>query len=140
MGNVHTWYGPPPNYMVSVECFRSIPRLVSRFLPIIILYQPSVELSTCHFHVMIFFALRSGKDNSTFTIKLVVKSPACVFHSTDIHTSMYYRRVVVVLTFFILRNTEFVQHHAFIYNFRCKLKNCGGLLPVRRFKLPLQIC
>ena len=70
MGAIHPWYGSSPHYMVFIESFWYIPRLLCRSLSIIISYRPEVDLSTWNFHITIFIALRLGKYNYTFTIKL----------------------------------------------------------------------
>ena len=52
--------------------FRSSPSAVSGSLPRIISYLPLVDLSIWHFHVTIFFALKSGKKKYTFSFFEVV--------------------------------------------------------------------
>ena len=53
---------------------------MSRSLPRIISYLPVVDLSTWHFHVMIFVALNYGKKIYMFTFFEVVNFPAWVPH------------------------------------------------------------
>ena len=84
MGAMNPWYGTSSYSIVLQDNLRFISKVVSRSLPIIILYQDSVELSTWHFHVTIFIALDYGDLNYVSPIELVVKFPDCVLHSMDV--------------------------------------------------------
>ena len=109
MGAAHPWHCYSPKSMVFVENFRSIPSLVSRSLLIIISYLPALESSTWHFHVTIFIALRTGKDNYTFTIQLFVVFPACVLHFVE------FTGLNLFLSFWVIRPLTIEEVHP-LYN------------------------
>ena len=70
--------------------------LSSEYLPIIVLYQPSVKSSTCLLHIHFFVKLKSCRQKYTLTLEIVVKSPACILYSMEA-SGLYFSCLSILL-------------------------------------------
>ena len=88
------------------------PKWISKYLPKIIWYLPLVDSSMWHFHVTIFVALNSGRQNSTFTFFEVVNFLDCIFHVVFV--------VLICLSLYVsltIKIVELIQLSNSIWNF-----------------------
>ena len=90
MVDEHPMYGPSSPIMTFSEKLISSPSAVSRSLPRIISYLPSVYSLTWYFHITVLFALNSGKKKSIFDFFEVVSFPDCVYHIFFLFIFIYY--------------------------------------------------